>query len=156
MNRCLRLVLSLCSCFALSAPALLAQGRIDVRPELGVYGGRQFKDDFWIAGGYFRMPLVGALDFRPSGDVALSEPHDYQLNGDLALHGPRDLAYLGAGYAWVHHDFAGSKESASGANIFIGFKPFPSLGAQLHLEGRWTLAESRSIFRLMLGASWRL
>ena len=146
-------------------PALLisiahAQGgqkpRVLVSPEVGVHAGRQLHDDEWIVGGYFRMPLLGAIDLRPSGDVALNGNHAYQLNGDLALHGPRDLAYFGAGLGWFHRDFGPGKESGTGLNLFIGFKPVPRPGTQVYLEGRWTRIEGISFFRVSLGGAWRL
>lgn len=144
-------------------PALLvstatAQNRnpsVVVSPEVGVHAGRQFHDDEWIVGGYLRWPVLGIVDIRPGGDIAVSGDHNYQLNGDLALHGPRDLAYIGGGLAWVHRDFGPNKDSGTGLNLFIGFKPVPRPGAQLYLEARWTLVESRSIFRALLGGAWR-
>ena len=129
--------------------------RVHIGPELGIQAGRQFHDDEWVAGGYFRYPLLGVIDLRPGGDIALGGDHNYQLNGDLAIHGPRDLAYLGGGVAWVHRNFAAGKESATGFNVFIGFKPFPRPGAQLYVEGRWTRVESQSLIRASIGASWR-
>lgn len=130
--------------------------RVLISPELGVHAGRQFHDDDWIVGGYFRMPLLGSIDLRPSGDVALGGDHNYQLNGDLALHGARDLAYFGAGVAWAHRDFGSGKESGTGFNLFIGFKPFPRPTGQLYIEGRWTKVEGVSFFRAVIGAAWRL
>jgi hypothetical protein len=159
MTRCARWLLPLL------LPALLvsiahAQGgrnsRPVVSPEVGIQVGRQFKDDEWIAGGYFRMPIFGAIDLRPSGDIALGGDHNYQLNGDIALHGARDLAYLGAGAAWFHRDFGGGKETRTGFNLFIGFKPIPRPGTQIYVEGRWTRVEGISFFRVSLGAAWRL
>ena len=146
---------------ALLVSAAQAQGggrsaRVLISPELGVHAGRQFHDDEWIVGGYFRMPLYGGVDLRPSGDMALGPSKNYQLNGDIALHGPRDLAYLGAGVAWVHRDFSPSKESGVGYNLFIGFKPFPQAGGQLYIEGRLTKVESKSLFRAVLGGAFRL
>ena len=137
------------------AQAQARNSRVLVSPEVGIQVGRQFHDDEWIAGGYFRMPLFRVIDLRPSGDVALGGDHNYQLNGDLALHGPRDLAYLGAGVAWFHRDF-GSKESGTGLNLFVGFKPVPRPGTQVFVEGRWTRIEGISFFRVTVGAAWRL
>ena len=154
MTRCARWLSLLPALLISTAHAQSGTARVMVGPELGVFGGRQFRDDDWIAGAYLRWPLIGILDIRPSGDVALGGDHDYQLNGDVALHGPRDLAYLGGGFAWVHRDF-GTKESGTGLNLFVGFKPVPRPGTQIFLEGRWTIVEDRSIFRAVLGAAWR-
>lgn len=126
-----------------------------VSPEIGVHSGRQFHDDEWIVGGYFRMPMLGSIDLRPSGDVGLSGDHNYQLNGDVALHGARDLAYIGAGIAYFHRDFSG-KDSGTGFNLVVGFKPVPRPGTQVYLEGRWTKIEGISFFRVSLGGAWRL
>lgn len=125
--------------------------RLLVRPELGLAGARNFSDDQWTVGGYLRVPLVGTLDLRPGGDYAMGGDHDYQLNADLSLRGPRDLAWLGGGVAWVHRDFGATRETRTGANLFIGFKPVPREGAQLFVEARWTLVSSRTLFRGILG-----
>ena len=130
--------------------------RVLVRPEVGIQAGRQFHDDEWIAGGYFRMPLFSVIDLRPSGDVALGGDHNYQLNGDLALHGPRDLAYVGAGVGWFHRNFGAGKESGTGLNLLVGFKPVPRPGTQVFIEARWTKVEGISFFRVSVGGAWRL
>lgn len=153
MTRCATWLLSSLLPALLISTAQAQARRVAISPELGIHAGRQFHDDEWIVGGYVRWPLFGGLDLRPGGDVALNGDHNYQLNGDIALHGPRDLAYIGTGVAWVHRNFGPDKESGTGFNLFIGFKPLPRPGAQLYIEGRWTRVESESLFRALLGAA---
>jgi hypothetical protein len=131
--------------------------RVRATPEVGLRLGRDFSVDSWTAGAHIRVPLGGTLELRPSGDLSLDSPgDDYQLNADLAIRGPRDQAYIGAGAGWVHRDFDSGKESATGINVFLGFKPFPRPGSQLYLEGRWTRVDSESVFRIGLGVAFSL
>ncbi|MEO8294574.1 MAG: hypothetical protein ABI613_03585 [Gemmatimonadota bacterium] len=132
--------------------------RVLASPELGLRFGRDFSIDAWTVGAHVRVPLLRMVDFRPSGDLSLGQNSlgdDYQLNGDLALRGARDQAYLGGGVAYVHRRFDSGKSSGTGANLFIGFKPFPRPGAQLYLEGRWTLVDDETLFRLLLGVAFK-
>ena len=125
--------------------------------EAGVRFGRDFSVDSWTAGGHLRIPILRTVDIRPSGDLALDNlGDDFQLNADLALHGPRDMAYVGAGLGYVNRDFGSGKDSGTGLNLFLGFKPLPRPGPQISLEGRWTLVESETIFRVALGVTFPL
>ena len=134
------------------ASAQRQAARVPAHPEVGVRAGRDFSVDSWTAGAHFRLPFGGALEFRPSADLALEDiGDDFQVNGDLALRGPRDQAYIGAGVGYVHRQFDSGKDSGTGINAFIGFKPIPRPGTQIYLEGRWTFVESETIFRVSMG-----
>lgn len=126
--------------------------RVAAHPEVGLRAGRDFSVDAWTAGAHVRIPFGATLEFRPSADLALEDiGGDFQVNGDLALRGPRDQAYIGAGLGYVHRQFDSGKDSGTGINIFIGFKPIPRPGTQIYVEGRWTFVDSETIFRVSLG-----
>ena len=128
--------------------------RVAAHPEIGIRGGRDFSVDTWTAGAHIRIPFGGTLEFRPSADLALEDiGDDFQVNGDLALRGPRDQAYIGAGVGYVNRQFDSGKDSGTGINAFIGFKPIPRPGSQIYVEGRWTFVDSETIFRVSLGVT---
>ncbi len=154
-------LLALVMLFSLASTGttLHAQYRRSVRatPEVGVRLGRDFSVDTWTAGGHIRVPLIRTVELRPSADVSFDDPgEDYQLNADLALRGSKDQAYIGAGAGFVTRHFDSGKDSGTGVNLFLGFKPFPRRGGQLSIEGRWTFVDSETIFRIGLGAVFSL
>jgi hypothetical protein len=131
--------------------------RVPGYPELGIRAGRDFSIDTWTAGGHFRVPLGNMLEIRPSADLALENiGDDFQINGDLALRGAHDQAYLGAGVGYVNRDFDSGKDSGTGVNLFVGFKPIPRPGSQIYLEGRWTFVDKETIFRVSMGVTFPL
>lgn len=131
--------------------------RVPAYPEIGVRAGRDFSVDTWTAGAHFRVPLGSALEIRPSADIALEDiGDDFQINGDLALRGPRDQAYIGAGVGYVNRQFDSGKDSGTGVNLFLGFKPIARPGSQIYIEGRWTFVDSETIFRIAMGVTFPL
>jgi len=155
--RLVTLVFAVAASTALPAAAQRSRRPLPISIEFGLRMGRDFFDDEWTAGGHIRIPLGRMLELRPSGDLGLSNIGDhYQLNGDIAIHGPRDQAYIGTGVGWVNRNFKSGKTSGTGVNLFLGLKPFPRPGAQLYLEGRWTLVNSETLFRIDLGAAIRV
>ena len=131
--------------------------RVPAFPEAGVRLGRDFSIDTWTGGAHFRVPLGSALEVRPSADFALENiGDDFQINGDLALRGARDQAYIGAGVGYVRREFDSGKDSGTGFNLFLGFKPIPRPGAQIYLEGRWTFVDKETIFRVSMGVTFPL
>ena len=138
----------------LTAEAQRSRGAVRVSPEIGIRAGRDFSVDTWTAGAHFRIPFARTVEFRPSADVALEDiGDDFQINGDLALHGPRDQAYIGAGVGYVNRQFDSGKDSGTGLNLFLGFKPLPRPGSQIYLEGRWTFVDSETLFRVSMGVT---
>jgi hypothetical protein len=141
----------------LDLEAQRAGGRVPGYPEVGVRGGRDFSVDTWTAGAHLRIPFGSMLELRPSADLALEDiGDDFQVNADLALRGARDQAYIGAGIGYVNRSFDSGRDSGTGVNAFLGFKPIPRPGSQLYIEGRWTFVDSETIFRLGLGVAFRL
>jgi hypothetical protein len=131
-----------------------SNARVRAFPEIGVRAGRDFSVDTWTAGAHIRIPFGRALEFRPSADLALEDiGDDFQINGDLALRGPADQAYIGAGVGYVNREFESGKDSGTGLNLFVGFRPIPRAGSQIYLEGRWTFVESETIFRVGMGVT---
>jgi hypothetical protein len=136
------------------ASAQRRRDRVPAHAEVGIRAGRDFSVDTWTAGAHLRIPFGGTLEFRPSADMALEDiGDDFQINGDLALRGPRDQAYIGAGVGYVNRQFDSGKDSGTGLNAFIGFKPIPRPGSQIYIEGRWTFVDSETIFRLAMGVT---
>lgn len=136
------------------ASAQRPRARVTAHPEVGIRAGRDFSVDTWTAGAHIRIPFGSTLEFRPSADLALEDiGDDFQVNGDLALRGPRDQAYIGAGVGYVNRQFDSGKDSGTGINAFIGFKPIPRPGSQIYLEGRWTFVDSETIFRVSMGVT---
>jgi hypothetical protein len=134
-----------------------SRGRVRASTEVGLRAGRDFSADTWTAGGHLRIPFGATLELRPSADLALDDPgDDFQLNGDIALHGPQDQAYIGAGVGYVNRQFDSGKDSGTGINLFLGFKPIPRPGSRIYLEGRWTFVDSETLFRVSLGVAFRL
>lgn len=136
------------------AHAQRSNARVRASTEIGIRAGRDFSVDTWTAGGHIRIPFGRTLEFRPSADIALEDiGDDFQVNGDLALRGPRDQAYIGAGVGYVSRQFDSGKDSGTGLNLFLGFRPIPRPGAQIYVEGRWTFVDSETIFRVSAGVT---
>jgi hypothetical protein len=136
------------------AHAQRSNPRVPAHPEIGIRAGRDFSVDTWTAGGHIRIPFGRTIEFRPSADVALEDiGDDFQINGDIALRGPRDQAYIGAGIGYLNRQFDSGKDSGTGVNLFLGFKPIPRPGSQIYVEGRWTFVDSETIFRLGMGVT---
>lgn len=138
----------------LTAEAQRSRVTVRASPEIGIRAGRDFSVDTWTAGAHLRIPFGRTIEFRPSADLALEDiGDDFQINGDLALHGPRDQAYIGAGVGYVNRQFDSGKDSGTGLNLFLGFKPLPRPGSQIYLEGRWTFVDSETLFRVSAGVT---
>jgi hypothetical protein len=131
-----------------------AGARVPVSSEFGIRAGRDFSVDSWTGGAHIRVPFGRMIELRPSADFALDDiGDDFQINADFALHGPRDQAYIGAGVGYVNRRFDSGEDSGTGLNLFLGFKPIPRPGSQIYLEGRWTLVDSETLFRIAMGVT---
>lgn len=147
----------------LTATETLAQRRqpqppstVSAAAELGVRGGRDFDAESWMLGMQFRMPLAarGWIQLMPSADlIFLEESTAWQVNVDANVELlPAGMLYGGGGLAILSTEVDEDMERVTGWNLHLGVKPqVYAVRVRPYIEGRWSIIEDESRFRLVLG-----
>ncbi len=124
--------------------------------EVGIRGGRDFEAESWMLGMQFRMPIgpMGRLQLMPSADlIFLEESTAWQVNVDANIELlPEGTLYGGGGLAILSTEADEDMERFTGWNLHLGVKPpMPGVRVLPYIEGRWSIIEDESRFRLVAG-----
>ena len=124
---------------------------------IGIRLGNDFKDDQFLAGAHFWLPLGIFWKFAPSAEYYFTENDStkWQFNGDFLFKPrPNGMFYFGGGIAAQYLNADDINEPLDfGGNIIIGFDFGKIRGPVMYpfVQARWTFIENERYFSLLGG-----
>lgn len=132
---------------------------IQPAPALGVRIGNDFKNDHYLLGGHFWLPLGIHWDLIPSVDYYFTgnQMNRWQFNGDFVFN-PRPVGpfYFGGGLAVQYLSL--SNQTDLGGNVVVGLEFGGRRRTTVYpfFQARWTFLKDQDYFSLLGGINFRL
>lgn len=135
------------------------QPRYQPSSSIGLRFGNDFKQDQYLAGAHFWLPVGIFWQFMPSADYYFTDDDTrrWQFNGDFVFKPrPAGVLYFGGGLAVQYLTF--NQQTDVGGNVLVGleFGGLRKPAMYPYLQARWTFLEDQEYFSLLGGINLML